>query len=239
MKIVFTGGGTGGHFYPIIAIAEEVNAIIDEQKILQAKLYYFSDTPYDKTALFDNGITYKKISAGKNRVYFSPLNFLDYFKAGFGIIQAIFSLYSIFPDVVVGKGGYASFPTLVAARLLKIPILIHESDSFPGRVNQWAGKFAKRIAVAFEEGGTYFPKDKTAVTGLPIRSEILAPAKDGMFEFLKINESMPLIVVLGGSQGSSIINDAILEALPNLIDKYQIIHQVGLKNLSRKTRSLP
>jgi UDP-N-acetylglucosamine--N-acetylmuramyl-(pentapeptide) pyrophosphoryl-undecaprenol N-acetylglucosamine transferase len=232
MKIVFTGGGTGGHFYPIIAIAEEVNAIIDEQKILQAKLYYFSDTPYDKTALFDNGITYKKISAGKNRVYFSPLNFLDYFKAGFGIIQAIFSLYSIFPDVVVGKGGYASFPTLVAARLLKIPILIHESDSFPGRVNQWAGKFATRIAISFPEAAQYFPKDRVAFTGHPIRKEIAQSAKDGVFEYFGLDASIPTILVLGGSSGAEIINNAILDSLNLLLPQFQIIHQTGAKNIT-------
>lgn len=232
MKIVFTGGGTGGHFYPIIAIAEEVNAIIDEQKILQAKLYYFSDTPYDKTALFDNGITYKRISAGKNRVYFSPLNFLDYFKAGFGIIEALISLYSIFPDVVVGKGGYASFPTLVAARLLKIPILIHESDSYPGRVNQWAGKFATRIAISFPEAAHYFPKDRVAFTGHPIRKEIAQSAKDGVFEYFGLDATIPTVLVLGGSSGAEVINNAILDSLNLLLPTFQIIHQTGAKNIT-------
>ncbi len=232
MKIVLTGGGTGGHFYPLIAVAEEINKIIDRDKILEAKIYYFSDSPYDKNALFENGITYEQISAGKMRIYFSPDNFFDLFKTAIGFFQALIKLWRIYPDIVFSKGGYSSFPVVFAARILRVPVFIHESDSYPGRVNKWAGKFAKRIAVAFEEGGTYFPKDKTAVTGLPIRNEILAPAKDGMFEFLKISENLPLIVVLGGSQGSSIINDAILEALPNLIGKYQIIHQVGLKNLA-------
>jgi UDP-N-acetylglucosamine--N-acetylmuramyl-(pentapeptide) pyrophosphoryl-undecaprenol N-acetylglucosamine transferase len=155
MKIVFTGGGTGGHFYPIIAIAEKVNQIIDRDKIVQAKLYYFSDDPYDKAALFDNGITFKQIPAGKMRVYFSVQNFFDMFKTFTGVVKAVFALFAIFPDVVVGKGGYSSFPTLLAARILGIPVVIHESDSYPGRVNVWAGKFARRVAVSFQEAAQY------------------------------------------------------------------------------------
>ena len=143
MKIVFTGGGTGGHFYPIIAVAERVNQIIDDESIIGAKLYYLSDNPYDKEALFENSLTYQEINAGKMRTYFSLRNFLIYLKL-FGMISALFKVFLIYPDVVFGKGGYASFPTLLAAKILHIPVLIHESDSAPGRVNKWAGKFAKK-----------------------------------------------------------------------------------------------
>ena len=136
MKIVFTGGGTGGHFYPIIAVAEKVNQIVDHENIVGAKLYYFSDDPYDKELLFQNGITFEKISAGKARIYFSLLNFTDFIKAFFGTINAVYKLFTIYPDVVFGKGGYSSAPTILAARMLRIPVVIHESDSAPRRVNQ-------------------------------------------------------------------------------------------------------
>ena len=140
MKIVFTGGGTGGHFYPIIAVAQKVNQIIDHEKILGAKLYYISDTPYDKEMLFENGLLYEEVNTGKMRTYLSAnsifRNFLDLFKIFFGIISAIFKIFSIYPDVVFGKGGYASFPAIFAARIFRIPVIIHESDSAPGRVKK-------------------------------------------------------------------------------------------------------
>jgi len=103
MKILFGGGGTGGHFYPIIAIVQALNKIIDEDKILDAKLYYLSTSPYNKGVLFENGITYKEISAGKFRRYFSILNFFDLFKTVIGVIRALWVIYSIYPDVVFGS----------------------------------------------------------------------------------------------------------------------------------------
>ncbi|MEK7071465.1 MAG: UDP-N-acetylglucosamine--N-acetylmuramyl-(pentapeptide) pyrophosphoryl-undecaprenol N-acetylglucosamine transferase, partial [Patescibacteria group bacterium] len=231
MKIVFTGGGTGGHFYPIIAVVEKVNQIIDQENIIGAKLYYISDNPYDKEILFENGLLYEEASAGKIRTYFSFRNFLDVFRTFFGVMNAIFKMFTIYPDVVFGKGGYASFPTIFAARLLRIPIIIHESDSAPGRVNKWAGHFAKKVAVSFKEAADYFPKKSVAWTGHPIRTEIEHPAERGKaLEYFKLESNVPVILILGGSQGAEIINDTVLGALPRLIKNYQIIHQTGVGN---------
>ncbi len=235
MKIVLTGGGTGGHFYPLIAIAEKINQLADEQKVLSLKLYYFSDAPYDKSALFDNGIEFKNIPAGKLRLYFSIQNFFDVFKTATGVIKAIIDLYNIYPDVVVAKGGYASFPTMLAARILRIPVVLHESDSSPGRVNKWAGKFAARIAVSYPEAGEYFPKKKVAHTGQPIRGELTKSAKEGAFEYLNMDSSVPVLFVVGGSQGAELINNIIVDILPKLVEKYQIIHQTGTKNFTANT----
>ncbi|MFA5931840.1 MAG: UDP-N-acetylglucosamine--N-acetylmuramyl-(pentapeptide) pyrophosphoryl-undecaprenol N-acetylglucosamine transferase [Candidatus Paceibacterota bacterium] len=235
MKIVFTGGGTGGHFYPIIAVAQKVNQIIDHEHIIGAQLYYLSDSPYDKELLVENGLLYEEIGAGKMRTHFSVnsffLNFLDIFKIFFGTINAIYKLFSIYPDVVFGKGGYASFPTIFAARILGIPVVIHESDSAPGRVNKWAGHFAKKVAVSFAEAATYFPKNTVAWTGQPIITEIehKAPQKEAL-SYFKLESEVPVIVILGGSQGAEIINNIALDALPRLIKNYQIIHQTGVNN---------
>ncbi len=231
MKIVFTGGGTGGHFYPIIAVAEQVNNIIDKEKILGVKLYYISDSPYDKEALFENRIAYEEINSGKLRTYFSLKNFSDMFKTFFGVLNAIYKIYTIYPDVVFGKGGYASFPTLFAARILNIPVIIHESDSAPGRVNEWAGHFAKKIAISFKETVDYFPKEKVACTGHPIRREIEYPGnhKEAL-DYFKLESQLPVIFILGGSQGAELINNTILDAIPRLIKNYQIIHQTGVRN---------
>jgi UDP-N-acetylglucosamine--N-acetylmuramyl-(pentapeptide) pyrophosphoryl-undecaprenol N-acetylglucosamine transferase len=236
MKIVFTGGGTGGHFYPIIAVAEKVNKIIDEEKILGVKLYYLSDSPYDKEALFANRISYEEVNSGKMRTYASIKNFFDMFKVFFGVLNATFKMFTIYPDVVFGKGGYASFPTIFAARILRIPVIIHESDSAPGRVNQWAGKFAKKIAISFTEAAEYFPKEKIAWTGQPIRSEIEHPSeKDKALNYFKLEGNLPVIVILGGSQGAELINNTVLDALPRLLKNYQVIHQTGVKNFKAVT----
>ncbi|HNW71728.1 MAG TPA: UDP-N-acetylglucosamine--N-acetylmuramyl-(pentapeptide) pyrophosphoryl-undecaprenol N-acetylglucosamine transferase [Candidatus Paceibacterota bacterium] len=236
MKIVFAGGGTGGHFYPIIAVAQQLNKIIDEEKIIGAKLYYFSDSPYDKEALFQNGITFEQIKAGKMRTYFSTENFSDMFKTFFGIIGATYKLFKIYPDVVFGKGGYASFPTLVAAKILRIPILIHESDSAPGRVNMWAGKFADKVAVSFKDAADFFPKETVAWTGHPIRTEIEHKAeRNEALEYFKLENNLPVIFVVGGSLGAELINNTIIDALPRLLKNYQIIHQTGVRNFKMVT----
>ena len=235
MKIAFTGGGTGGHFYPIIAVAQKVNQIIDHENILGAKLYYISDGPYDKQMLFENGLLYEEVATGKMRTYFSLKsffeNFFDLFKIFFGVISATFKMFSIYPDVIFGKGGYASLPAIFAARILRIPVIIHESDSAPGRVNRWAGGFARKVAVSFIEAAEYFPKDKVAWTGQPVRSELEEKAvRKEALDYFKFESGLPVIFIIGGSQGSEIINNTIIDALPRLVENYQIIHQAGVNN---------
>ncbi len=235
MRILFTGGGSGGHFYPIISIAEELNQLVKEKKLLELELFYMSPTPYNAGALFENGITYKKNSAGKLRRAAgikSILNFFDLFKTGWGTLVSVFEIYRLYPDVVFGKGGYASFPALLAAKILRIPVVIHESDTVPGRVNLWAGKFAERVAVSYREAAAHFPVQKVAYTGQPVRKDVSVPLTSGARDFLAIEEGIPVIVILGGSQGSRKINDAILGALKSLVQKYAIIHQVGPNNIA-------
>jgi UDP-N-acetylglucosamine--N-acetylmuramyl-(pentapeptide) pyrophosphoryl-undecaprenol N-acetylglucosamine transferase len=232
MKILFTGGGTGGHFYPIIAVAEAIQEVVKEKKVLNPQLYYMAPTPYNSRALFDYGIEYIQIPAGKMRRYFSLLNFTDIFKTLYGCLWALIKVYSIYPDVIFGKGGYASFPTLLAGKILRIPVIIHESDSKPGKVNAWAGKFAKRIALSYPDAIQYFThKDRVAYTGNPIRSAIIQPLKNGAREFLNLEEGTPTVLILGGSQGSQNINDVIVSALPELLNDFQVIHQTGKLNL--------
>ena len=231
MKIVFTGGGTGGHFYPIIAVAQKVNEILDEENILGMKMYYISTEPYDRELLFENSLIFEKIKTGKMRTYFSFKNFLDIFKTFIGMLNGLYTLFSIYPDVVFGKGGYASFPTIFAARMLRIPVIIHESDSAPGRVNKWAGKFAKRVAVSFKEAVDYFPPKITAWTGQPIRREIEKKAdRNEALRYFKLESRIPTILILGGSQGAELINNTVIEALPRLVENYQVIHQTGVLN---------
>lgn len=227
MKILLTGGGSGGHFYPLIAIAESLNELALEEKIINLKLYYMSDKPYDKRMLFENGITYVQIPAGKMRLYFSIRNFFDLFATATGAFFGLVSMFFIYPDVVISKGGYAAFPAVFAAKLLRIPVIVHESDSAPGRLNLWTAKFAKKVAVSWPEAAEQFPKDKTAVTGQPIRKEILHGESHGAHEFFKLTSDLPVIFIIGGSQGADIVNNTIIDILPELLSKYQIIHQTG------------
>lgn len=232
MRILFTGGGTGGHFYPIIAVAQKLNKILEAEKIANVELYYMSTEPYNEKLLYDNKITFKKITAGKLRTYFSLENFTDVFKTGWGTLRVLFEMFSLYPDVVFSKGGFASFPSLVAARFFRIPVIIHESDSVPGRVNAWAGKFAYKVAISYPEAAEYFPKNRTALTGNPIREEVLRPSGKDAFKELSLEPRVPVLLVMGGSQGAQKINDQLVTLAPRLIEKYQVIHVTGEANIA-------
>lgn len=233
MTIVFTGGGSGGHFYPIIAIAEALRDISREKYLLEPKMYYLAPTSLDEKALFENGIAYIPISAGKMRRYASARNITDTFVTFFGTISAIVALFRLYPDVVVSKGGYGSVPTVLAAHLLRIPIIIHESDAKPGRANLLAAKWATKIAISFESAARYFPErtqKKIARTGIPIRKALMRTEAEGARQYLKLEPNIPTIFVLGGSQGAVKINEMMLTALPDIVSFANVIHQTGQAN---------
>ena len=231
MKIVFTGGGTGGHFYPLMAVADEINHIAKTEKLIEPELIYIGPFVLDQEALVQRKMRFVQASAGKKRKYFSIQNFFDYFKTAWGIIQATWRLYRIFPDVVFSKGGYAAFPTTVAARILGIPLVIHESDAHPGKANIIASKWARLIAISYPEVIKFFPKTvnrkKFILTGNPVRPEIFRPVREGAYEFLELDPSLPVLLVLGGSSGAKALNDILMDALEDLVQHYQIIHQTG------------
>jgi UDP-N-acetylglucosamine--N-acetylmuramyl-(pentapeptide) pyrophosphoryl-undecaprenol N-acetylglucosamine transferase len=233
MTIAFTGGGTGGHFYPIIAIVEALQDIVREEHLIAPKLYYLAPSALDEKALFDNGITYIHIPAGKIRRYFSFRNITDSFITIVGTLLAIGTLFRLYPDVVVSKGGYGSVPALLAARLLRIPVIIHESDARPGRANLFAARFAKKIAISFEGAAEYFPKKvqyKIARTGIPIRKALMRVETEGARQYLGLEKDVPTVLILGGSQGSVRINESVLSALSNLVSFANVIHQTGEAN---------
>ena len=230
MKIVFTGGQTGGHFYPIISVAQELRKIIREEHLIEPQMYFMAPDPYNRGVLFDNNITFKHIMSGKQRIYFSLLNYTDKIKIFFGILEASWKLFGSYPDVVFSKGGYGSVPVVCAARFLGIPIIIHESDSAPGRANTWASKYAEKIAISYPEAAQYFDSKKVAWTGNPVRNEIKTPVLEGAHAYLTFDPKIKTILILGGSQGAQIINNILIDTIPTLIDTYQIIHQTGKNN---------
>ncbi|MFA7302175.1 MAG: UDP-N-acetylglucosamine--N-acetylmuramyl-(pentapeptide) pyrophosphoryl-undecaprenol N-acetylglucosamine transferase [Candidatus Paceibacterota bacterium] len=234
MKIVFTGGGTGGHFYPIIAIAEAMTDLVRERRLIEPQLYFMGPDAYDKEALFENGIVFIRVPAGKWRRYFSLRNYSDLFVTLAGTLSALAMLFRLYPDVVVSKGGYGSIPTLMAARLLRIPVVIHESDSKPGRASLFAATFAAKIAISYESAAAFFPKKvqgNIARTGTPIRKALMRVEPEGAREYLKLEQGLPTVYITGGSQGSQKINETVITALPALVALANVIHQTGENNL--------
>lgn len=236
MRVVLTGAG-GGHFYPLIAVAERIKSEAEEQKIIDADIYFFSDKEYNKNLLDSKKIKFVRIPSGKIRLYFSIKNFFDPIKNIYGFFVALFKLFSIYPDVVFVKGGYASMPVVFAAKFLFIPIFVHESDTAPGKTNLLSAKFAKRVAVSYASAIKYFDSKKTAYTGQPIMQEYLPSKEMLQRKYINFknkstsNNRKRNILIIGGSQGSEIINNILLEVLPELLEKYNVIHQVGENNI--------
>ncbi|MEK7650062.1 MAG: UDP-N-acetylglucosamine--N-acetylmuramyl-(pentapeptide) pyrophosphoryl-undecaprenol N-acetylglucosamine transferase [Patescibacteria group bacterium] len=230
MKIVLLGGGTGGHFYPLMAVARSLRDIAEEERIVSLDLTLMGDKPFDPEAMREESISFELIPAGKVRRYFSLLNFTDSIKTLRGTLRALWKFTISPPDIIFSKGGYDAFPVLVAARIYHIPVMIHESDAVPGVVNTWAAKFARRIGVSFPEAAKYFPPDKVALLGNPIRPGILGGSSDEAYDIFNLETGVPVILILGGSQGAQKINDIILTVLPEMVEKFQIIHSTGAAN---------
>ncbi len=242
MRIGLVGGGTGGHFFPLIAVAEVLR---ERYKKEDLHLYYFGPNKYSEQHLSSCHINYVHVPAGKNRIYASGQNFFDYFKIAYGIFISLLKLPIVYPDVIFSKGGYTAFPVLFAARILRIPVVEHDSDVVPGRVSLKFAHYAKLVAVGWAEGGKYFlnsthiKEEKIMDTGVPTR-RIMNP----MYKYLPsaeqkvgsgfpvLQKSLPVIGILGGSQGSQTVNESILAGLPFILPFAQLIHQTGKENFT-------
>lgn len=232
MRILFTGGGTGGHFFPLVSVARELKKIAEDSLILDLELYYMGPDDFSRDLLKQEGIVEINIVTGKLRRYFSFGNILDFFKIAIGVVQAFWNFFLVMPDVVFSKGGYGALPAVIASFVFRIPLVIHESDSVPGRVNQFSAKFAHKIAIAFKSAYDFFPKNKTALVGIPIRKRILGEDISAAKESLEINSNLPVISFIGASQGSQRLNEAVLGVLKDLTEEFEILHQTGLKNFT-------
>lgn len=240
MKILFTGGGTGGHIVPIIAIIREIRKI---SKNPAPEFFYLGPRDeFGEVFLSQEGVKIKHVLAGKMRRYGGWKTFLENFtdicvKIPLGVLQSFFFMFFISPDLVFSKGGYGAIPPVIAARLLWIPIFMHESDIAAGTSNKIISKLAKEIFVSFPKT-EYFPLKKMILIGNPIRRELLEGKKEEALAFFKINSGKPAILILGGSQGAQRINDKIMEIIHHLLEKFEIIHQCGENNLEEvKTSS--
>lgn len=230
MKILLTGGGTGGHLIPLLGVVSEIRKISAEKKL--GKLEFLLITPDSKfnQNISDAGIEIKIIKAGKLRRYFSLENIIDIFKIPVGIIQSLYHISKFKPDIVFSKGGFASVPPVIVAWVLRVPIVTHESDIVPGLANRIIARFASKILISFSAAEKYFNKNKVVLTGNPIRGDITQGSRENAFKFFKLSPDLPTILIFGGSQGARKVNEMVLEILPDLTEKCQIIHQCGDKN---------
>jgi UDP-N-acetylglucosamine--N-acetylmuramyl-(pentapeptide) pyrophosphoryl-undecaprenol N-acetylglucosamine transferase len=220
--IFFAGGGTGGHFYPIIAIARSL-----KQKA-NLQMYFVAPEPYNIDILRKENIKFKKIVSGKFRRYFSFKNLLSLFQIKVGLIQAMFFLRQKKPDLVFIKGGFGALPIGLAALLYKIPIIVHESDVVPGLVNKIFSRWAKKCLISFEETRQELRKTENIIlTGNPTRNLQTELSVIQIKRKLDLPTDKPMILVLGGSQGSTEINELIFNLLNDLLVKYSIVHVVG------------
>lgn len=233
MKILFTGGGTGGHIFPIVSIARELRRIYTKKDL---DFYYIG--PKDEFGVIMLGqedFKIKTIVSGKVRRYFSYKNIIDIlFKVPFGFIQSIFLILSIRPDLIFSKGGSGSIAVTLGGRFLGIPVFLHESDIVPGLSNRITSKWAKKIFVSFPKT-EFFEPTKAILVGNPIRKELLEGDRKTAQELFDLTFQKPIILFEGGSQGAEAINDFVLSILPELLKEFEIIHFCGRKNLESVT----
>lgn len=229
IRICLTGGGTGGHLFPLVNVAKTLKKEF-HVKGWDYDFFYLGAEPFSREILEKEEIQVITIPSAKLRRYFDLKNFGDILKFPFGFLKALWVLFEKMPNLVFSKGGFGSLEVVLAAWILRIPIVIHESDSIPGISNRIAGRFAKKIAVNFQKAKNYFNPQKTALIGQPLDpefDEILPTDED--YKKWNIDKDLPLILVLGGSQGSLKINELIIFSLETLLKLGQVVHQLGPK----------
>ncbi len=239
MRIVLTGGGTGGHVMPFESIIESLRAShLKEKSSLpdfldpeDLSITFLGVTNTEISELFHRyDVPVKHIPSGKIRRYASPLTVIDMlFKLPLGVIIALYRMWQIMPDVVLSKGGYGSIPSVFAAWIYRVPILLHESDVVPGSANSSLMKFASAITLGFAVSREYLEafSSKLFVTGTPVRIAPSHTNKQGAKKTLGFEENEMLLLVMGGSQGAKQINEALLAILPSLIGKMSVLHITG------------
>ncbi|GGM25968.1 UDP-N-acetylglucosamine--N-acetylmuramyl-(pentapeptide) pyrophosphoryl-undecaprenol N-acetylglucosamine transferase 2 [Paraliobacillus quinghaiensis] len=225
-RIVFTGGGTAGHVMVNVAIIPT----FQEQGW---KIDYIGSKSGIERELIERlqGVTYHPIQTGKLRRYFSKENFKDPFKVLIGIEQAYRILRKIKPTVIFSKGGFVSVPVLIAARMSRIPAVIHESDITPGLANKLAMPFAKKILATFPETMQHLPEKKAEWIGAVVRPELLQGSKQKGLVYANLTGMKPVLLIMGGSAGAQRINQAVRTKLEELTKQFEIIHICGKDNV--------
>lgn len=231
-RIILTGGGTAGHVTPNIALLPGL-------KERGYDIHYIgSYNGIEKELIEQLGIPYHGISSGKLRRYFSLQNFTDPFRVlkGFGEARKI--IKSLKPDVIFSKGGFVSVPVVVAGKQCHVPTIIHESDMTPGLANKLAMPSASKVCCNFPETLQHLPEGKAVLTGSPIRQELLSGDRKAALELCGLTDEKPVILIVGGSLGSVIVNNAVRAILPELLKDFHVIHLCGKGKVDESLKNL-
>lgn len=235
MKLLFTGGGTGGHIFPIIAVARELRRLGSDWDFF----YLGPKDEFSSILLSQEGIEVKTVFAGKIRRYFNResvlQNIVDIFvKIPLGFLRSFYYIFILAPDIIFSKGGYGSLGPVLCGWLFQIPIVLHESDTAPGLANQFLSKFVPKILISFPASQTESLSEKKMIyLGNPIRIELFEGSKERAKKLFDLTGEKPVILIMGGSQGAEMINDVILEILPQILPEFELIHQTGEKNFEQ------
>lgn len=220
-RIILTGGGTAGHVTPNIALVPKL-----KEKGYDIQ-YIGSYDGIERKLIEDLKIPYYGIASGKLRRYFDIKNFSDPFRVIKGYGQAVRLMKKLKPSVVFSKGGFVAVPVVMAAKHCHIPVVIHESDLTPGLANKLSIPSATKVCCNFPETISHIPDGKAVLTGSPIRQELLKGNRLKALDFCGFTADKPVLLVIGGSQGSVIVNDSIRGILPELLKTFQVIHLCG------------
>jgi len=222
-SIVLTGGGTAGH----VSLNQAIIPTLEKQGY---EVHYIGSKNGIELELIRDAfphITYHAISSGKLRRYASVKNFTDPLRVAKGLFEALFILRKLKPAVIFSKGGFVSVPVVMAGKLAGIPVVVHESDVTPGLANKIAMPFAHHIFTVFQETLKHLPSEKSSCSGSIIRSELFEGKKEVGLRFCGFAGFKPVLLIMGGSQGSAVVNDAIRLNLTRLLELFDIIHLCG------------
>lgn len=225
-KIVLTGGGTAGHVTPNIALLPSL------RKNKYEVFYIGTENGIEKSLIVQEDIKYFPIKAGKLRRYIDIKNFTDIIRIVQGFFQALHIFTKIKPHIVFSKGGFVSSPVVWAAWFKRIPVILHESDFTPGLANKISLPFSKIICYSFPETIQYLPLAKSKFTGIPVRESLFLGNKNTGRKLCSFHAEKPVLLIIGGSLGSQVLNNIIRESLNDLLEEYQICHICGKGNIN-------
>lgn len=233
-KILLIGGGSGGHVFPLVAVAKALREAVleraqDVELIMLGEGRFFKEAA-QREASQSIGFKYHSIMAGKMRRYGTVASFWDFIKMPISFVQSFWYLFWIMPDAVFTKSGYASFFPVLAAKFFFVPVYLHDSDAVPGTTSKILGRWAKKVFISFEGARPYFPEEKTILVGNPVREGLLHSSKEEALVFFKFSPTLPTVLISGGSQGAKNINNMVLQSIVPLTGNFQVIHQCGKEN---------
>ncbi|OCT17096.1 undecaprenyldiphospho-muramoylpentapeptide beta-N-acetylglucosaminyltransferase [Paenibacillus pectinilyticus] len=226
--IVFTGGGSAGHVTPNLALMHKLKQMGWEIK------YIGSATGIEKDIIEREGVPFYPISSGKLRRYFDVKNIKDPFRVMKGVYESYRLLKRLKPAIVFSKGGFVSVPVVLGSRMNNIPVIIHESDMTPGLANKISIPFATKVCVTFPESLSHIKGGKSVLTGLPIRENMNAGKASRALQLCDFHSQKPVILIMGGSLGSQVLNQAVRANLGRLLTQFQIVHLCGKGNVAEE-----